>query len=182
MKAIVLITMLFVASATAFSQTAASPVGLIDTDRLGAQGGIERLVAATSLMGMQHFCQQCSKLQSAIKNLENEISQLRCFGQNVADPEARLVALKGEYDAAVVTGKEQYDKTVKLLINPIVEDIRLMAKKFAAERKYVALVNKTSSIFDSPIITTDDESPVVDVTREFIQFCNSEFERLKRNQ
>jgi Skp family chaperone for outer membrane proteins len=177
MKAFILAAILLLLSAaTAFGQS--SRVAMIDVDLLDKANGIQRLYAVRKLIMASDPCDhRCSSMEQDINSLEKEIAHLKCASEPLRDRESRLQKLREEYDQVRVSAKERTAYYYNLWMKPLVDDIRDMTKKFAAERGYAIVLDK-SSAFDSSVLIEVDEKD--DVTTEFVAFCNAEFARREK--
>ena len=169
--------LLLVASALTFAQSEPR-VAMIDAGRLEGSAGVQRFRDALQLTLAARPCHhRCGRMKEAIDVLEKEIAERKCANQPLGDREARLQESRNEYDALLALDKERIERNKATYIKPVVEDMRELAKKFAAERNYAVLVDKSGLIFPSAVIV--GEPVVPDVTLEFIKYCNTEFERRK---
>ena len=161
--------------ATVFGQSP-TRVGLIHSSRFDDRtNGIKRLIQATNVALAFTTCNRCSEMRRYIKSIEKEINELKSRNQPLGDRETRLQTMKNEYLRAVELSKQDFDRKAKLVVEPVLNDIRDLIKKFAVEHGYGIIVDKYSVLFESPIPVGEEKVP--DVTAEFIKFCNADFER-----
>lgn len=140
--------------------------------------GIKKLVVAVREIGFQDFDElfQASKLESQIEVLENEIDVLPCDGESLNTKVKKLKELKNEFKATKEKLHQRYETYDAKNIEPIRVKIRAKLKDFAEQNGFKLVLDK-SKLEDSNFFIIEDEP--VDITKEFIKFCNEEFEKEK---
>jgi hypothetical protein len=111
-----------------------------------------------------------------IDALKNEINDLKTQGKSIDEKVLELSKIEEVFKSFREKREESYKKRYSILIGPIEEKIKVKLNLFEKERGYT----KIFDLSDDKVLETFlylDES--MDVTNEFIKFCNKEFEKEK---
>jgi Skp family chaperone for outer membrane proteins len=180
-KAVIFI--LFIFSGVALGQSPNnlnSKIALVDFDRFfDKTNGVTRLAAAYAAAGSLDTAFSMggsSKMQKRIKELEVQIAIME--PSNIAIPaiKARLADLQREYKRLDETDKAAYESRYSQVVSPVLKQIHVLAKEYAAKNEIDLILNK-----DLNFVYVGETSSFKDITDDLIAYCNSFFAKQKPN-
>lgn len=134
--------------------------------------GIKKLVQAENLLGFIEYF-EIHSLTKRIEKLENEIHLLQSQGKSVEEKNAELKGLKEELKLAWKQKKAEIERKTDILVKPVIDEIAVKLEEFAKLKGYTVVLDLAKS--KSILVVTHG----IDITVEFIQFCNDHFDKEK---
>jgi Skp family chaperone for outer membrane proteins len=154
------------------SSFAQNKIGVVDTKACeDEKTGIKELSAAIKVYNSKQSINQ-KDYESKYYSLQKKIQKLMNSKTTTDKEVAQMIGLRNELRQA----QGQYATTTKKLrkeiLSPIWDKIRQFIGEFLSKNGYKEFYSKV----DGEIIQIDSKN-AVDVTNEFIKFCNEEFEK-----
>jgi Skp family chaperone for outer membrane proteins len=159
------------------SSFAQNKIAIVNTDAFyNEKTGIKKLANAFGQIGIIDFDEmfQVGNLNSKIEALEKYIDTLPCDDETLTSKSKRLKELKDELKITEEKLRQRYKTYDSENIEPIRVKIREKLKEFSKEKGYGIILDKPK-LEESTFFIYEDE--YIDLTNEFIKFCNEEFEK-----
>lgn len=179
MKIVFTLTFILLLASFAFAQTKNKPsvtvnkVALLNWELISDKdAGIKRLVEAERLLSEQEPGELANILSYRIDELDKEIFCLKSQNQPFQEKVDEREKLNKELTLAKAKENERIEKLISTLITPVEKKIIEKLKEFARLKGYPIIINKSRP----PIFI---EGEPVDITIEFIKFCNESFDKEK---
>lgn len=140
--------------------------------------GIKKLTKMVSFLDTQHngCTYSCGPLRREIVKLTGEIEQLKALGKSVADKTLELSNVEKELENIMEKDRSHSKKLYSIFVEPIEKQIKDKLKLFEKEKGYLKILDLSDDKTADGILYIDES---IDITDEFIKFCNEEFEKEK---
>lgn len=119
---------------------------------------------------------QSSSFIKKIGELKNEIENLKVNSKSTDEKVSELSKIEEEYNSYRKRRAESYKKRYSVLVEPIEKKIKDKLKLFINEKGFTQIIDLSDDRVVDAVLYIDSS---IDVTNEFIKFCNEEFEKEK---
>lgn len=140
--------------------------------------GIRKLAESVAFLNYSHngCTYACGPLTEKIKTLAKEIEVLKVASASIQEKEKELSDTKQQLKRIQEDDRARYEKLFAMLIEPIMNEINAKLISFSKQKGYTKLFDISDDKVAEAVLYIDES---IDVTKEFIQFCNEEFEKVK---
>lgn len=119
---------------------------------------------------------QSLSFRKKIADLKSEISNIKSQGKSTQEKDLELSKIEEEFDSYQKLREETNKKRYSVLIEPIEKRIKDKLKLFKNEKGYTQTIDLSDDKIINAVLYFDES---IDITNDFIKFCNEEFEKEK---
>ena len=136
--------------------------------------GIKRLVEVVKLTYVCHF--NGIDLEEKIVRVKNEIQELKILGKIAEQKKLELSELEEKIKKRNDEWRLADKKRFSILVEPIEKQVKEKLNSFKVKNGYIEIFDLSDDKILDAILYLDKS---LDITTEFIKFCNEEFEKEK---